>query len=164
MHPGGPVIQVAGYGEWIEIQHIGYPHQPGIKILTHDPHGTLHRSIGCGVIADRPQAQFHLSDLRLRTTHGLECREIQFSKPFAAEFGKMRLAQTGEEQDIPAKVMAEQNALPVIDGIELSMPATQLTVFVQRGCGDHWQLGSQLFSAVDKHRERVATLSGHLCQ
>ena len=164
MRPGGPVIQVAGYGEWIEIQHIEYPHQPGIKILTYYTHGTLHRSIGCGVIADRPQAQFHLPDLRLRTTHGLECREIQFPKQFAAEFGEMRLAQTREEQDIPAEIMAEQNALPVIDGIDLSMPTPQWAVFIQRGCGDHWQLDSQLFSAVDKHRERVATLSEHLRQ
>lgn len=131
MHPGRPMIQVAGYDEWIEIQHIGYPHQPGIKILTHDPHGTLHRSISCSVIADRPQAQRYLPDLRLRTTHGLECREIQFPEPFTTELGKMRLAQAGEKQNIPADIVAEQNTLPVINRIELGMPAAQWAVFVQ---------------------------------
>jgi len=134
MHPGRPMIQVAGYDEWIEVQHIGHPHQPGIKVLTHDPHGTLYRSIGCGVIAGWPQAQLYLPDLRLRTTHGLECREIQFPEPFTAELGKMRLAQAGEEQDVSAEIKAEQNALPVINGIELGMPASQWAVFVQWLC------------------------------
>ncbi len=32
MHPGRPMIQVAGYDEWIEIQHIGH-----LQVLTHDP-------------------------------------------------------------------------------------------------------------------------------
>jgi hypothetical protein len=63
MRPGGPVIQVAGYGKGIKVQHIGHPHQPGIKVLTHNPHGALHRSIGYGVIADRSQAQLYLPDL-----------------------------------------------------------------------------------------------------
>jgi len=77
--------------------------------------------IGCNVIAGRPQAQPYLPDLRLRTTHGLECREIQFPEPFTAELGKMRLAQTKQEQDISAEIMAEQNTLPVINGIVLGM-------------------------------------------
>ena len=46
----------------------------------------------------------------------------------------MRLAQTRQAQDIPAEIMAEQNTLPVIDGIELGMPATQWAIFVQWLC------------------------------
>ncbi len=63
----------------------------------------------------------------------------------------MRLAQTRQEQDIPAEIMAEQNALPVIDGIKLGMPATQWAVFVQWGCRYLWQLGSKFFGTVDNH-------------